>query len=117
MAANCAREQGGDEGYFSYHDEIFKRTKSNGRGLSESDLGTIAGDLGLNSGKFSSCLEDSKQEEEVKKDLADAQQAGASGTPSFFIGKSDSGGVIEGERLVGAQPFSAFEAVIEKYIN
>lgn len=33
-AANCAREQGGDETYFKYHDLIFQNTKSNGEGIS-----------------------------------------------------------------------------------
>lgn len=33
LAANCARKQGGDEAYFSYHDEYFLNTKANGEGL------------------------------------------------------------------------------------
>jgi protein-disulfide isomerase len=33
VAANCAREQGGDESYFKYHDEYYSRTKANGEGL------------------------------------------------------------------------------------
>ena len=48
VAANCAREQGGDSKYFQYHHEIFTRTKSNGNGLSGTDLTTIATDMGLN---------------------------------------------------------------------
>ncbi len=32
-AANCAREQGGDEAYFRFHDEVFSKTKANGEGL------------------------------------------------------------------------------------
>ena len=117
VAANCAREQGGDEKYFEYHDEIFERTISNGNGLNDQDLETIAGVVGLNLGEFGNCLKDENQEAEVKKDLADASKVGASGTPTFFIGKSSDEGVIEGEKLVGAQPFSAFEAVISKYLE
>ncbi len=33
VAANCAREIGGDEAYFKFHDEYFSRTKANGEGL------------------------------------------------------------------------------------
>lgn len=33
VAANCAKEQGGDKAYFEYHDKIFENTKSNGEGL------------------------------------------------------------------------------------
>lgn len=33
LAANCARDLGGDEAYFKYHDSIFQNTKSNGAGV------------------------------------------------------------------------------------
>ena len=117
VAANCAREQGGDTAYFKYHDEIFTRTISNGNGLSEADLTTIATDLGLNLSSFNTCLEDPAQEEEVKKDVADAGQAGASGTPTFVIGKSTSNGEIDGDLVVGAQPYTAFQAIIDPLLQ
>ncbi len=113
VAANCARAQGDDATYFQYHDEIFKRTKSNGNGLTEADLDTIAIELGLDSSSFSQCLKDEKNKEEVKKDIADAGKVGATGTPTFFIGKSTSDGTILGTKLVGAQPFSEFKRVID----
>ena len=113
VAANCAREQEGDTGYFQYHDEIFKRTVSNGNGLADADLTLIATDLGLNLESFNTCLGDPKQEEEVKKDLADAGKAGATGTPSFIIGKSTKNGEIEGNFVSGAQPFAVFEAIFQ----
>jgi protein-disulfide isomerase len=113
VAANCAREQGGDKKYFEFHDEIFKRTISNGNGLNDEKIQTIAKDLGLNTGKFTSCLSNQSQADEVKKDIADGTAAGASGTPTFVIGKTTSNGEIDGELLVGAQPFAAFQAVID----
>lgn len=117
VAANCARKQGGDSKYFEYHDEVFTRTKSNGNGLSEADLTTIATDLGLNLSSFSSCLEDPTQTDEVKKDIADGSAAGASGTPTFVIGKSTSNGEIDGDLVVGAQPYAAFQAVIDPLLE
>lgn len=117
VAANCARKQGGDSTYFKYHDEIFKRTTSNGNGLNDEKLKTIATDLGLNLGQFDSCLTDKAMEDEVKKDLVDAGKAGASGTPTFVIGKSTKDGKVEGSLVVGAQPFGAFEAVIEPLLK
>lgn len=113
VAANCAGEQGGDTAYFKYHDEIFTRTESNGNGLAEADLTTIATDLGLNLNSFSACLADPSKEDEIKKDVADGTAAGASGTPTFVIGKSNASGEIEGDLVVGAQPFSAFQAIID----
>ncbi|PIZ47117.1 hypothetical protein COY32_02200 [candidate division WWE3 bacterium CG_4_10_14_0_2_um_filter_41_14] len=117
VAANCARKQGGDTDYFKYHDEIFTRTISNGNGLSEANLTTIATDLGLNLGLFNTCLSDPAQTDEVKKDIADGTAAGASGTPTFVIGKSTSNGEIDGDLVVGAQPYAAFQAIIDPLLQ
>lgn len=117
VAANCARDQGGDEKYFEFHDEMFTRTTSNGNGLSDDKIQTIASDLGLNISSFSSCLEDSSQTDEVKKDIADGTAAGASGTPTFIIGKTTASGEIDGDLVVGAQPYAAFQAVIDPLLE
>jgi protein-disulfide isomerase len=117
IAANCAGKQGGDTAYYTYHDEIFTRTKSNGNGLSEADLTTIATDLGLNLSSFNTCLLDPVQANEVKKDIADGTAAGASGTPTFVIGRSNSSGEIDGDLVVGAQPYGAFQAIIDPLLQ
>jgi protein-disulfide isomerase len=113
VAANCAGKQGGDTAYFKYHDEIFTRTKSNGNGLSEADLTTITTDLGLNLNSFNTCVVDPAQSDEVKQDVADGAAAGASGTPTFVIGKTTSNGEIDGYLVIGAQPYAAFQAIID----
>lgn len=117
MAAQCAKDQGGDDAYFKYHDEIFKKTTSNGNGLLMSDLAVIAKNVGLNSGQFKECLDSGKFDAEVKKDIADGYAAGVSGTPSFFVGLSTENGSIEGDIIVGAQPYSAFKTAIEALLN
>lgn len=117
IAATCARDQGGDKKYFEFHDEIFKRTTSNGNGLDDAKIQTIASDLKLNINTFKSCLSDTAKADEVKKDIADGTAAGASGTPTFLIGKSTSDGKIDGDLVVGAQPFAAFQAVIDPLLK
>ena len=117
QAANCAKEGGGDVAYFKIHDEIFKRTTSNGTGLALDKLSVIANDLGLNGSALQTCLDTEKYKAEVDKDLADATKVGASGTPTFFIGKSTENGIIEGTKIVGAQPFSVFQAEIDKQLK
>lgn len=117
MAAECAREQGGDSVYFKYHDEIFKRTTSNGNGLAASQLAVIAKDLGLNSAVLQQCLDSNKYKDEVNEDIADAAKAGVRGTPSFFVGKSSADGVIDGTIIVGAQPYSAFKVIIDEMLK
>lgn len=110
-AANCSREQGGDTTYFKFHDELFKRTKSNGNGLTKDDVYKIGTDLGL-SAAFKTCADSEKYKDEIKKDLDYASTIGATGTPTFFIGKS---GVesISGTKIVGAQPYSIFQTTID----
>ncbi len=117
VAANCARKQGGDKKYFEFHDEIFKRTTSNGNGLNDAKIQTIASDLKLNIGTFTSCLSDTANADEVKKDIVDGTAAGASGTPTFLIGKTTGDGNIKGDLVVGAQPFAAFKAVIDPLLQ
>ncbi len=117
VAANCARVQGGDKKYFEFHDEIFKRTTSNGNGLDDAKIQTIASDLKLNISTFTSCLSDTTNAGEVRKDIADGSAAGASGTPSFLIGKTSPDGNIDGDLVVGAQPFAAFKAVIDPLLQ
>lgn len=116
-AANCAREQGGDNAYFKFHDEIFKRTKSNGNGLTKDEVYQIAADLGLNQANLKVCADSGKFSEEIKKDVADGSSAGVSGTPSFFIGKSDQSGTITGQIIVGAQPYTAFQSAIDPLLK
>ncbi len=117
QAAECAREQGGDSVYFQYHDEIFKRTTSNGTGLALDQLSVIATELDLDGQALQACIDSDKYKAEVDKDIADANKIGGNGTPTFFIGKSDSSGTITGTKLVGAQPFSAFQGLIEQELK
>ena len=116
ITANCARAQGDDNTYYKFHDEIFKRTKSNGNGLTKDDLYKISDDLKLNTAKLKTCMDDPKQAEEVQKDLTDANSVGANGTPAFFIGKSTDDGTIEAVLTSGAQPFSVFKTIIDELL-
>jgi protein-disulfide isomerase len=116
-AAECARKQGGDTVYFQYHDQIFTKTTSNGTGLALDQLPIIARDLKLNVNQFQQCLDSGEFKSEVEKDLADAAKVGATGTPTFFIGKSTTNGEIDAIKLVGAQPYSAFKTIIDEKLK
>ena len=97
-AAQCANEQGK---FWEYHDALYAdQTK-----LAVTDLQATAVRLGLKADQFKSCLESGKFAAEVSKDSADAQKAGVSSTPSFFI---------NGIPLVGAQDYQTFADVIDR---
>ena len=104
-AAECAGDQ---NRYWEMHDKIFEEQEKLGTGtissLDVSDVKGWAAELGLNSANFDQCLDSGKHAEEVRKDFADGSKAGVSGTPSFFI---------NGNLLVGAQPFESFKQIID----
>jgi len=116
IAAECVRKQGGDTKYFEFHDKIFETTTSNGNGLTVDQLYGFATDLGLSATDLQTCVEAREFEKEVKADLAYGSSIGVTGTPSFFIGKSGDSS-IKGELVVGAQPFSVFKQLIDKYLE
>ncbi|OIP59564.1 MAG: hypothetical protein CO143_00620 [Candidatus Moranbacteria bacterium CG_4_9_14_3_um_filter_45_14] len=116
-ATECARSQSNDATYFKFHDAIFTQTTSNGTGLALTQLPVIAKTLGLNVNQFQQCLDSGKFKDEVAKDIADGTTAGVSGTPSWIIGASSKDGQIEGQLIVGAQPFSAFKAIIDEKLS
>lgn len=117
QAALCARDQGGDSIYFKYHDEIFKRTTSNGTGLALDQLPKIANDIGIDGNKLQGCLDSEKYKAKVDQDISEGTKVGVSGTPAFFVGKSTSGNEIDGEIVVGAQPYSAFQTIIDQKLK
>ena len=96
-AAECADEQGK---FWQYHDKLFENQDA----LTIDNLKRYARDTGLSASKFNDCLDSSRYKDEVNKDLKDGESYGVSGTPAFFI---------NGNLISGAQPFSAFEQVIE----
>ncbi len=61
--------------------------------------------LGIN---IRSCQDDKGVKEAVGKDLELAKKIGADGTPTFFI---------NGQKLVGAQPYSAFKSMIDEALK
>jgi hypothetical protein len=51
----------------------------------------------------------------VERDLADGRAAGMSGTPSFALGTHRNDALV-GVRIVGAQPYAAFESRINELL-
>lgn len=111
-AAECSNRQGK---FTEYHDLLFQNSQSDGTGLNIADLKKYADQLGLNKGtlgfgknKFNDCLDKGEATQVVNKDLADGTAAGVTGTPSFLI---------NGKKVVGAQPYSVFETAIEEALK
>jgi predicted DsbA family dithiol-disulfide isomerase len=103
-AAYCAGDQ---SMFWEYHDIIFENqfTLYNNANLPFDKYMTAFADaLALEPDAFAACYEGGKYASQAQQDRIDAQAAGINSTPSFLV---------NGTLLVGAQPFSEFEAVIE----
>ncbi|MCC7203348.1 MAG: DsbA family protein [Nitrospirae bacterium] len=109
-AANCA----GDKGkYWEMHDKLF----DNQSALSLDNLRQYATEIGLDADSFNACLDSGRHAEEITKDLEDGIKATVSGTPTFVIGRTQSGKKeVVGKKLVGARPLASFEQVIDQLL-
>jgi protein-disulfide isomerase len=101
LAAECAKEQGGDKVFFKYHDILY----TNQTALTVDNLKKWAADMGLDTTKFNSCLDTQKYAKQIDADFSEGQSYGVSGTPAFFI---------NGRLVSGAQPFTAFKTIIDE---
>jgi protein-disulfide isomerase len=97
-AANCAGEQGL---YWAFSERLFSMEL----GLSPSAYDQYATELALDIDTFKACLESGDQNDEIMADYEYAANLGVRSTPTFFI---------NGIPVVGAQPFEAFQSVIEE---
>jgi len=109
IAAECANEQGK---FWEYHNMLFEK-QSEWQSLASEEFFSsakqFATDIDLNPGSFESCLSSSEVASKVRQDSLDAASLGATGTPTFFIGNEKDGFV----KMVGAQPYSAFQTEID----
>ena len=114
LASLCANDQGK---FWQYHDKVFGEQQKREPNtsvvtktidFSVTDLKTWATQLGLDTAKFNTCLDSAKYEAEVQADIVAGNEYGVSGTPSFFI---------NGQLLVGAQPYSVFKQIIDQTLK
>jgi len=107
-AAECAGEQGK---FWEMHNKIFE----NQRALSPEDLSKDAEAVGVDMPKFKACLDSGKYAEKIKKDIAEGQKAGVTGTPTSLLGwiEPDGKNIKAVKIIIGAQPYTVFKEAIE----
>jgi len=98
IAAEAAREQGR---FWEMADRLFAEPQS----LVSKNFKKWAREIGCDGTTFDAALAKGKGKARVEADTAGALLVGAAGTPTFFV---------NGRRVVGAQPFDAFKAVIDE---
>ena len=106
-AAALAREayaEGGNDKFWEVHDVLFANQKALGR----AQLEEYASKAGLDAAKVKKALDEGTHKAAVDGDQKLAAQLGARGTPYFFV---------NGRQLRGAQPFAAFQTVIDEELK
>ena len=103
LASECAAEQGK---FWEYHDQLFKN--QGGLAFTEAKLKQYARDIGLNVGVFGTCLETGNYRQKVERETAAAANLGGRGTPLFIVNQRP---------LVGAQPYSVFQKIIDEELS
>lgn len=97
-ASQCAAEQ---NAFWPYHDYLYQQATD----LGVDSLKTYAANLGLDAAAFNTCLDSGRYTAFVENERQAALQAGAQGTPTFFIN----------DRAVSSNP-SQMMAVIDQLL-
>jgi predicted DsbA family dithiol-disulfide isomerase len=73
--------------------------------------------LGLDVPKFEACLASGKHAAAIRKDVAEAQKAGVTGTPAFLIAVTDPSDATKVKGLTtlrGAMPYDRFKTELDQ---
>jgi len=109
-ATYCAEEQGK---YWEYHNLLYNSQEGVDSGWANSErLKAFAFSLELDMELFDSCVDSGKFTKRVQFNINEAKKQGATGTPTFIIVNSEG----EQQKLVGAQPYSVFQKVLDSMI-
>lgn len=122
-AITCAGVVGGTQKYFEYIDALFeyKVSKQNQRNpspqLSSSGKEDIAKNIGLNTQKFTECMDNKQTEKNVNDSTNDGIAAGVQGTPSTFILVKTKKSYEVVSMVDGARPYEYFKTVLDQALS
>ncbi len=111
MAAECVAELGGDEAFWTFSDLIFGERDTN-EPTNVTALPDYAEQAGVDVAAYEECVASGRLQGEVEADFADAQAAGARGTPYSLVLVAGQQGEIN-----GAQPFSMVDTLIQNLLS
>jgi protein-disulfide isomerase len=108
-AARCAGEQG-------KFWEMRLGLMRNANLLSPDYISKTADGMKLDMKSFTPCSASARFDAEIQAETAEGTRIGVSGTPTFVIGRTTPGG-ISGPILVGALPYSVFDAKLKELLG
>ncbi len=107
-AVRCAGDQGK---FWEMNERLFENQKALEPWVGHAEA------IGIKAPEFEACMNTDKHAEAIRGDMKEAQKAGFTGTPSFMLALTDPKdpqkvkGIVA---MVGAKPYDAFKADIEK---
>lgn len=105
-ASECANDQGK---FWEYHDELFANQNGENQGAFAKDkLKQFAANIDLDTATFNQCLDSGKHTTLVQQEVSFGQQIGVRSTPTI---------VINGQPVMGAQPFETFEDIFTQLLE
>ena len=105
-AAECAADQ---DKFWEYHDKLYASQSGENQGAFNKDnLKKFAQELGLDTEAFNECLDSGKYTSLIQEDTSASSALGVQSTPTFLV---------NGEAIVGAQPFEAFQQIIDPLLK
>jgi protein-disulfide isomerase len=105
-AAECASDQ---NKFWEYHDKLYASQSGENQGaFSKDKLKQFAKELGLDTSAFDECLDSGKYTQLVQDESSMAASIGVRSTPTFLI---------NGQAVVGAQPFEIFKQTIDSLLK
>lgn len=109
LAAHCAAEQ---DKFWELRELLFQNQKK----LKPEHIASYAKQVNLETEAFNQCINSNRYDEDIKRDIAQAEKQRISGTPTFVIGKTTAD-IIKGKRIVGAQAYKVFSDEIEAQLK
>jgi protein-disulfide isomerase len=108
-AARCAGEQG-------KFWEMRLGLMRNANLLTPDYITRTAGELKLDPKTFAACASSPKYDAAIQAETAEGTRLGVGGTPTFILGRTTAAGV-EGPMLVGALPYTQFDAKLKSLLG
>ena len=105
-AAECAADQ---DKFWEYHDKLYDSQSGENQGaFSKDNLKQFAEELGLDTSAFNECLDSGKYAQLIQDESSLASSIGVRSTPTFLI---------NGQAVVGAQPYEIFQQTIDSLLK
>jgi len=104
-AARCADELGR---FWEMRDALFAISER----IDLDAMAEAGAKAGLDAPALRACIQSTRFDAAIRKDMAEAEALGVNSTPSFVLGRSQ-GEWVEGTRFEGSQPYAAYETRIK----